>query len=299
MSKIMQCVPNFSEGRRPEVVEEIVDAFRKEQGVKLLDYSSDEDHNRSVVTLLGEPEALKESVLEAVKRARDLINMEEHEGGHPRLGATDVVPFIPISGVTMEDCQEMAAEVAEAINERLEIPTYLYGEAARESGRENISQVRRGEYEGLKEAIKKSDRHPDFGEPALHPTAGATMVGARMPLVAFNVNLDCSRMEVADRIARNIRTSGGGLVNIKAMGVNLEERNIVQISMNVENYLETPLHRVFELIRVEAARFGVSILESEIVGLVPMEALVLAAGHYLQLGQLDDKQILENNLLAE
>lgn len=293
---LIQSVPNFSEGRKKEIVEELASLF-KELDVQLIDYSLDKDHNRSVFTLLGRPEPLKDAILKGVGRARDLINMEEHEGGHPRIGATDVVPFIPIKDVTMEECVDIAKEVAEAIYRDYSIPTYLYGYAAQSKERENISWIRRGQYEGLKESIQEEERRPDFGA-ALHPTAGATIVGARMPLIAFNVNLSTKDMNVAHSIARSVRESGGGLVNIKAMGVSMEATQQAQISMNVENYSKTPMHRVFELIKIEAKRYGVTIAHSQVVGLLPMEALTQSAAYYLQIQGLEDKQILENHLLG-
>lgn len=242
---LIQSVPNFSEGQRVEVVEELASLFR-ESDVQLIDYSLDDDHNRSVFTLLGRPEPLKDAIIRGVGRAKDLINMEEHKGGHPRIGATDVIPFIPINEVTMEDCVTIAEEVAEEIYREYRIPTYLYGHAARTRERENISWIRRGQFEGLKDVIKEEERRPDFGTD-LHPTAGATIVGARMPLIAFNVNLSTDNINIAHSIARSVRESGGGLVNIKAMGVSMEASQQVQVSMNVENYLKTPMYRVFEI----------------------------------------------------
>ncbi len=293
---LMQSVPNFSEGRREEVVEELASLF-KGRDVHLIDYSLDADHNRSVFTLLGRPKPLKEALLRAIERALDLINMEEHQGGHPRIGACDVVPFIPIRDVTMEDSVALARELAQEIYEEYQIPTYLYGEAARTKERENISWIRRGEYEGLKSTIHEKERHPDFGE-TLHPTAGATIVGARMPLIAFNVNINTADINIANSIAAAVRESSGGLVNIKAMGVSMEASQRVQVSMNVENYLQTPMYRVFELIKLEARRYGLTIAESQVVGLLPMEALIQAGAHYMQIKGLKENQILENHLLG-
>lgn len=299
MVKLVECVPNFSEGRRPEVVEAIVDEVRKTPGVSLLDYSSDQDHNRSVVTFVGEPEAVKKAAFAACAKAAELIDMNKHQGGHPRIGATDVIPFIPIKEVTMEECAQLAKDLAQEIAEKLGIPTYLYENAATRPERKNLANIRRGQYEGLKDEIEiNPERKPDFGPSRLHPTAGATAVGARMFLIAFNVNLGTSDIEIAKRIAKLVRGSSGGLVNVKAMGVMLEERNIAQVSMNMVNYVETSLYRVFELIKAEAKRYGVPVIGSEIIGLVPTDALVDAAEYYLQLENFSRAQVLESRLFG-
>ncbi|NLM41525.1 MAG: glutamate formimidoyltransferase [Firmicutes bacterium] len=296
MAQIVQCVPNISEGRRPEVVERVVDQIRQTPGVQLLDYSSDYDHNRSVITFVGDLASVQEAAFQLTKEAVQLINMEEHQGAHPRIGAVDVIPFIPIEEVTMQECVQAAVSLAERINSELGVPTYLYGEAATRPERRDLSNIRKGQYEGLKEAIAQEERHPDYGEPRLHPTAGATVVGARLPLIAFNVNLGTDRKEVADHIARCVRERSGGFRNVKAMGVALEERRQVQVSMNLENYLETPIYRVLETIRREAARFGVPVVGTEIVGLVPQKALLDVAAWYLQLESFQPQQVLENRL---
>lgn len=296
MAQIVQCVPNISEGRRPEVVERVVDQIRQTPGVQLLDYSSDYDHNRSVITFVGDLASVQEAAFQLTKEAVQLINMEEHQGAHPRIGAVDVIPFIPIEEVTMQECVQTAVSLAERINSELGVPTYLYGEAATRPERRDLSNIRKGQYEGLKEAIAQEERHPDYGEPRLHPTAGATVVGARLPLIAFNVNLGTDRKEVADHIARCVRERSGGFRNVKAMGVVLEERRQVQVSMNLENYLETPIYRVLETIRREAARFGVPVVGTEIVGLVPQKALLDVAAWYLQLESFQPQQVLENRL---
>ncbi len=296
MAQIVQCVPNISEGRRPEVVERVVDQIRQTPGVQLLDYSSDYDHNRSVITFVGDLASVQEAAFQLTKEAVQLINMEEHQGAHPRIGAVDVIPFIPIEEVTMQECVQAAVSLAERINSELGVPTYLYGEAATRPERRDLSNIRKGQYEGLKEAIAQEERHPDYGEPRLHPTAGATVVGARLPLIAFNVNLGTDRKEVADHIARCVRERSGGFRNVKAMGVVLEERRQVQVSMNLENYLETPIYRVLETIRREAARFGVPVVGTEIVGLVPQKALLDVAAWYLQLESFQPQQVLENRL---
>ena len=293
MQQVVECVPNFSEGRRPEVVREIVAAIEAVSGIRVLDYSSDTSHNRTVVTFVGTPEACEEAAFAGIARACDLIDMEKHHGEHPRLGATDVVPFIPISGVTMEECVEIARRVGQRVGEELEIPVYLYEEAATRPERRNLADVRRGEYEGLKEGIGTPERAPDFGPARVHPTAGATIIGARMPLVAFNVNLGTSDIGIAKKIARAVRESSGGLANVKALGVMLEDRQIAQVSMNLVNYVKTPIPRVMEMVRREADRYGVSVVESELIGLMPMDAVLDTAAYYLQLPKLEQSQIIE------
>lgn len=297
MARLVECVPNFSEGRRPEVVRAIVDAIAGSGPVKVLDCSSDQDHNRSVVTFVGDPAAVARAALAGTARAADLIDMEKHRGDHPRLGAMDVIPFIPISEVTMADCVALAHQVGQAIANDLGIPVYLYEHAAVRPERRNLADIRRGQYEALKTEIARPERHPDYGLPRLHPTAGATVVGAREPLIAFNVNLGTADLEIARRIARAVRGSSGGLVNVKAIGVMLAEKGLAQVSMNLTNYRVTPIHRALEMIRTEAARYGVDMVASEIVGLVPMEALVDAASFYLRLDGFSSRQVLENRLM--
>lgn len=296
MTQIVQCVPNISEGRRLDVVEKIIDQIRQTEGVQLLDYSSDHDHNRTVITYVGDLAGVQEASFRLTQEAVRLINMEEQQGAHPRIGAVDVIPFIPIEGVTMKECVLATTKLAERIYEELQVPTYLYGEAATRPERKNLSNIRKGQYEGLKTTIEEEERHPDFGEPKLHPTGGATVVGARMPLVAFNVNLGTNKKEVADHIARSVRERNGGFKNVKGMGVTLEERGQVQVSMNLENYKTTPIYRVLETIRREAARFGVPVVGTELIGLVPQQALIEVAAWYLQLEEFDSNQILENRL---
>lgn len=297
MAKLAECVPNFSEGRRVEVIEEIVGSIRAVKGIKLLDYSYDESHNRSVVTFIGEPEPVKEAAFQAAWKAAELIDMSKHEGGHPRMGATDVIPFVPVSGIDMKECVEMANELARRLAEELEIPVYLYEEAAVRPDRKNLSDVRRGQYEGLTEAIKEPGREPDFGPAEVNTRAGVTAVGARPPLIAYNINLDSGDVEIAKKIARAIRGSSGGFPSIKGLGIFIEETGQVQVTINVCDYKKVPLHRVFELVKLEASRYGVQITDSEIVGLTPMEALVNAAEFYLQLSGFDPSQILESRLL--
>ncbi|NLL43844.1 MAG: glutamate formimidoyltransferase [Firmicutes bacterium] len=294
--QIVQCVPNVSEGRRLDVVEKIVEQVRQTEGVQLLDYSSDYDHNRTVVTYVGDLSGVQEASFRLTQEAVRLIDMEAHQGAHPRIGAVDVIPFIPIEGITMEECVKGAAKLAERIYKELGVPTYLYGEAARKPARKNLSNIRRGNYEGLKASIQDEARHPDFGEPKMHETAGATVVGARMPLVAFNVNLGTNKKEIADAIARSVRERNGGFKNVKGMGVVLEERGEVQVSMNLENYKNTPIYRVLETIRREAARYGVPVVGTELIGLVPQQALIDVAAWYLQLEDFNSDQVLENRL---
>ncbi|MFQ5594385.1 MAG: glutamate formimidoyltransferase, partial [Anaerolineae bacterium] len=273
---------------------------RQAGGVKLLDVEMDADHNRSVISFVGPPAAVEKAAFAAVQRAAELIDMEQHAGEHPRMGATDVVPFVPIAGVTMDDCVEMARRLGQRIGEELEIPVYLYEAAATRLDRQNLAAVRRGEYEGIKEAIQTDpDRAPDFG-PRRLGRAGATAVGARPPLIAFNVNLGTDDIEIANRIARAVRHSSGGLRYVKALGFELAERGIVQVSMNMTNYQKTPLFRVFEMIRREARRYGVPVVGSEIVGLTPAAALMDAADFFLQLEAFDPaQQVLENRLAEE
>lgn len=297
MREIVQSVPNFSEGRRADVVEAIVEAIGAVAGIRVLDHSADESHNRSVVTFIGDPEAVLEAAFEGAKTAAKLIDMAEHRGEHPRMGATDVVPFIPVSGVTMETCVKMARKLGQRLAGELNIPVYLYGNAAAVPGRENLAEVRRGGFEGLIEGIKEPGRRPDFGPAAVNSRSGVTAVGARPPLIAYNINLSTGDVEVARTIARAIRGSSGGFPSIKALGVMIEETGRAQVTINVCDYTRVPLHRVFELVKSEAGRFGVAVSGSEIVGLAPLDALVGAAEFYLQLERFDKTQVLENRLL--
>jgi len=294
MRRIVECVPNFSEGRRREIIDEIVAALASVEGVRVLDVQSDADHNRSVVTMVGEPEAVEEAAYRGIQRAARLIDMDQHQGEHPRMGATDVVPFVPIAGVTMTGCVEMARRLGERVGRELSIPIYLYEEAASRPERRNLADVRRGEYEGLKVEIETDPhRAPDFG-PARMGKAGATAIGARPPLVAFNVYLNTDDVTIAQAIARAVRHSSGGLRYVKALGLLVEGR--AQVSMNLTDYRQTPIYRVVEMIRREAARYGVTVASSEVVGLIPNEALVDAARFYLQLDGFSPDQILENRL---
>ena len=293
MNKIMECVPNFSEGRDLQKIDKIVAPFRGKQGVKLLDYSNDEDHNRLVVTVVGEPEPLRDAVLEAIGVAVELIDLNHHQGQHPRMGAVDVVPFIPIRNVTMEEAVALSKEVGKEVAKRYSLPVLLYEKSASAPHRENLAAVRKGEFEGMAEKIKQPEWHPDFGLAERHPTAGTVAIGARMPLVAYNINLNTPSLEIAHDIAKKIRFIGGGLRYCKAMGVELKDRGITQVSINMTDYTRTALYRAFELVRVEARRYGVSIVGSEIIGLVPMEALIDTASYYLGLENFSMEQVLE------
>ncbi len=299
MQKIVECVPNFSEGRDAARVEAIVASMREVAGVWVLDREMDADHNRSVVTLAGEPEAVAEAVLRAVGRAAELIDLRQHQGAHPRVGATDVVPFVPVQGITLEECVALAHRVGRKIWERYRIPVYFYEAAALRADRVNLEDVRRGQFEGLREEVLRNfERVPDVGGPALHPSAGATIVGARKFLIAYNVNLGTGDLTVAQKIARAVRFSSGGLRFVKAMGVELKSRGIVQVSMNLTDFEQTPIYRAFELVRREAERYGVAVVGSEIVGLVPGRALEMAADFYLRLENFQPEQIFERRLAA-
>lgn len=294
MVKLVECVPNFSEGRRKEVIDAIVEVITSVKGVNLLDREMDPDHNRAVITFIGDIDAVKQAACLSAAKAVELIDMEKHRGEHPRIGAVDVVPFIPLANTTMEECVELAREVGRWIGEKLGVPVYLYEEAATRPEFRDLANIRKGQYEGLKRDIEVDpSRKPDFGPSKLHPTAGATAVGARMPLIAYNVNLGTNNVEIARKIAKAVRFRDGGLRYVKAMGFEIKEKGLVQVSMNLVNYRATPIHRVFELIKSEARRYGVSIVGSEIVGLVPLQALVDVASFYLGLEDFSVEQILE------
>lgn len=298
MAKLIECIPNFSEGRDEKVIEGLVNTAKSVNGVTLLDYSSDASHNRSVFTLVGDEDGIQEVAFQLVKYASQHIDMTKHHGEHPRMGATDVVPFVPIKDVTTAECVEISKKVAKRINDELNIPIFLYEESASTPARTNLAKVRKGQFEGMAEKLLEEEWAPDFGERKPHPTAGVTAVGARMPLVAFNVNLDTDNIDIANKIAKIVRGSGGGFKYCKGIGVMLEDRNIAQVSMNMVNYEGTPLYRAFETIRFEAKRYGVNIIGSEMIGLTPAKALIDCAEYYLQIEEFDyKKQILENHLL--
>ncbi len=296
MTQIIECIPNVSEGRRPEVIEAIVAAVRSVAGARLLDYSSDASHNRSVFTLAGDAAGVKTAVLAMYEQTIPAIDLRSHRGEHPRLGAIDVVPFVPIESATMADCVALAKEVGQAVASQFSVPVYLYEEAATNPARRNLEDIRRGEFEGLAAKMASEGWAPDYGPSAPHPTAGASVIGARMPLIAYNINLNTDRLEVAKKIAAAIRHSSGGFRFVKAAGFALADRGIVQVSMNLTNYEKTPIFRVFEAVKREAERYGVSILESEIVGLVPAAALNACAEYYLQVTDFSPQQVLENKI---
>ena len=295
-STLVECVPNFSEGRDAAKVDSIVEAM-KIPGVYLLDREMDVDHNRCVITLVGEREAIQEAAIRGVGRAAELIDLNGHQGAHPRMGAADVIPFIPIDGVTIEDCVAMARHVGAEIFKRFGIPVYLYEAAATRPERQNLENIRRGQFEGIRDDIATNDaRLPDFGEPRVHPTAGATVVGARKPLIAYNVFLSTPEVEIAKKIAKAVRNSSGGLRFVKGAGFLV--RGLAQVSMNLTDFEQTPIHRVFEFVKREAARYGVIPVSSEIVGLIPKLALEQAAEWFLQVENFDSSLILENRLAA-
>lgn len=297
MDRIVECVPNFSEGRKEDVVKAITDAIGKGERVKVLDVEMDASHNRSVVTFVGDPEACADAAFEAVKKASELIDMNEHVGEHPRIGATDVVPFIPISGVTTDDCVNLARQLGSRVGEELGIPVYLYEYAATSPERKSLSFIRRGQYEGLKEEIRSDpERKPDYGPSELHPMAGATVIGAREFLIAYNVYLSTSDKVIAQRIAKAIRESSGGLKHVRALGFYIEERDMAQVSMNLVNFRATPVHKVMEAIEGECTKLGVDVVSSEVIGLIPQEALTDSAIFYLKLKEFDKNQIIENRL---
>ncbi len=296
MNRIVECIPNFSEGRDKAKVEKIMDSIRSSEGVKLLDYSSDKDHNRTVVTFIGEIDCVEKAILKMAEVVYSTIDMAQHKGEHPRMGALDVVPFVPISKVTMEECITLANRVGKAIGETYHVPVYLYEDAATSASRQNLAVVRKGEYEGFFEKINQADWKPDYGPQSMNAKTGCVAIGARVPLVAFNVNLGTSDVEIANKIAKNVRHIGGGLRFVKAMGVMLEERNQAQVSMNLVNYEKTAVYRAFEMVKMEAKRYGVPVVGSEVIGLLPMKALIDTAEYYLQIENFSMDQILEKRI---
>lgn len=299
MAKLVQCVPNFSEGRDQKVIDLLVETAQSVPGVTLVDHSSDTSHNRSVLTLVGSLEGIEEAAFRLCKVASENIDMTKHSGEHPRMGATDVIPFIPVKDLTTEECVEACNRLAKRINDELKIPIFLYEDACTCEARRNLANVRKGQFEAMPEKLLEEEWAPDYGDRAIHPTAGVTAVGVRFPLIAYNVNLGTSDINIANAIAKTVRASSGGFKHCKGIGVMLEDRNIAQVSMNMVNYEGTPLYRVFEVIRFEAERWGVPIIGSEIVGQTPVKALVDCAEYYLKLEEFDyDKQVLENVLLG-
>lgn len=295
--KIIESAPNFSEGRREEIVREIVAQAENVKGVWVLDWSMDSDHNRSVVTLVGTPEPLLQVLFNMTKKAAELIDMRNHKGEHPRMGATDVIPLVPVMGAEMSECVEYSKILGKRIGEELQIPVFLYEKSATATHRENLSEIRKGQFEGFFEKIKDPMWKPDFGPDQVHPTAGVTAVGAREYLIAFNVNLGTNRIEIAEKIAKAVRHISGGYRYVKAIAVELKDKNLVQVSMNMTNYRKSPLFRVFETIRREAQRYGVSVVGTEIIGMVPMQAMLEVAQYYLQLDDFGINRIIENRVI--
>ena len=301
MAKLIECIPNFSTSREqsPEVYEELVKTAESVRGVALLNAQTDGSHNRSVFTMVGSPEGIEEVSFLLTKKAAELIDMREHKGQHPRMGATDVIPFVPAMDITVEECVELSKRVAKRIWEELEIPSFLYEDSASRPERQNLATCRKGEFEGMPEKLLQEEWAPDFGERKIHPTAGIVAIGARMPLIAFNVNLDTDNLEIAKSIAKAIRGSSGGFKYCKAIGIMLEDRNIAQVSMNMVNYTGTPLHFAYEMIRALADRYGVGIIGSELVGMTPAKALLDSAEYYLRLENFSAReQVLEYSLLG-
>jgi glutamate formiminotransferase / 5-formyltetrahydrofolate cyclo-ligase len=297
MKKIVECVPNFSEGRDSGKIEKIASAFQSRKGVRLLDIQKDGDHNRSVITVVGEPVPLRDAVIASVGKAVELIDMGHHKGQHPRMGAVDVIPFIPIKNVTMEEAIELSKDVAKRVWETYKFPVILYEASATSPERQNLANVRKGQFEGMPAKLKLPEWKPDFGDRKIHPTAGVVAIGARMPLVAFNVNLDTNNIEIANAIAKSVRHISGGLRYCKAMGVELKDRGITQVSMNMTDFTKTPLYRALELVRIEAKRYGVNVVGSEVVGLVPMGAIVDTAAYYMGFENFSLEQVLEVRIM--
>lgn len=294
--KIVECVPNFSEGRDQVKIDAIIEPFKTTAGLRLVNCEPDKDYNRVVVTVLGEPEAVKNAVIEAAGIAAQVIDLRVHSGQHQRMGATDVIPYIPIKNMTMKECVELAKETGEALASRYHIPVFLYEKAATSPERENLADVRKGQFEGMAEKLQRPEWGPDYGERKVHESAGVTGVSARMPLVAYNIDLDTPDVEIANKIAKVIRHSNGGFRYIKAGGVFLEEKGTTQVTMNITDYTKTSIYRVFETVKMEAKRYGVRVTGSEIVGLVPVEALIDSAMYYLGLNTFTKDKIIENNL---
>lgn len=296
MKKLIETIPNFSEGRNQAKIRKILACFQKVSGVTLLDHHKDPDHNRLVVTAAGEADALRDAVLRAVDTAVKIIDLRKHKGEHPRIGAVDVIPFVPVGGASMEETIALSRSVAKEIWFKSRVPVFLYEESAAHPERKNLPDIRKGEFEGLPEKMKDPKWKPDFGGPSPHPTAGAVAVGARMPLIAFNVNLGTDSMAIAAAVAKAVRHQSGGLRYCRAIPINLRKRGTVQVSMNMTNYVETPLYRALEMVRVEARRYGVQVIGSEIVGLVPLDALVQSSAYYMGLEDFSAEQILEVKL---
>lgn len=296
MSKIIECVPNFSEGKDKGVIGEILKEIENVEGIDVWNVSTNESHNRTVVTFVGTPDKVKKAAINSALKAAELIDMGKHKGEHPRIGAADVIPFIPLVGASLEECIELANEVAKVLAERLNVPAYLYAEAAKRPELKDISYIQNIQFEGLGEKIKEEKYAPDYGIGEVNPKTGGVIVGARNILVAFNVNLGTTNLDIANKIAKEISEKSDGLMHVRAMGVNLEEQNAVQVSMNIIDYNKTPLYKPFELIKVEAKRWGVPIIGSYLTGLVPVDALVESCAYYLSLNEFSRDSIIENKL---
>ena len=296
-TKLIECVPNYSEGRRPEIIDALVAPFQGRRGCYLFDYRADEDHNRLVVSLVGEPEPIQDALIEAAQVALRHIDMNTHVGGHPRVGAVDVTPFVPLRNITMEECVTLARDFGQRYWEETKIPVYFYEDAALRPERRRLEVIRKGQYETLKEECLREERRPDVGGPGLHPTAGASVIGARKFLVAFNVNLGTTDARVAKEIANAVRASSGGLCHAKGIGLALEDRGMVQVSMNIVDHEKNAIYRVLEMVRMEARRWGVAVVESEVYGMVPADAVLSSAAYYMQIAGFDPKQIIELRLL--
>lgn len=302
MAKLVECIPNFSVSKEQDekVYQGLVDVAESIPGCTLMDVQSDGSHNRCVFTLVGKPEAIEEVAFRLCEKATQTIDMTKHVGQHPRMGATDVIPFVPTMDMTVQECIDMSKRVAQRIWDELKVPSFLYEDSAASPDRVNLAKCRKGQFEGMPEKLLRPEWAPDYGERKIHPTAGITAIGARMPLVAFNVNLNTSDLSIADKIARAIRGSSGGFKYCKAIGVMLEDRSIAQVSMNMVNYEGTPLYYAYEMIRTLADRYGVGIIGSEIVGLVPAKALIDCADHYLKIENFDcHNQVMEYHLIGE
>ncbi len=298
MAQIIESIPNISEGRNSDIIEACVDQIRTTAGCTLLNYSSDPDHNRTVITYIGDAKGVEEASVKLAKKAVELIDLTKHSGEHPRMGCVDVMPFVPIKDATNEECIELSEKVGQRIAEEADLPVFLYELSARSESRKNLAAIRKGQFEGMAEKVKDPKWKPDFGGARIHPTGGVVAVGARPPLVAYNLNLNTSDVQIAKNIAKIIREKDGGLKNVKAMGFMLEDRNIAQVSINMTDFRVTPLYRVTELVKVEAKKYGVSVIGSEIIGLCPMKALIDSAEYYLQIENFDfNQQVLENYII--
>ena len=302
MAQIIESIPNISEGRNKEVIEACVDQIRTTPGCTLLDYSSDESHNRSVITYIGSAEGIEEASIKLVKKAAELIDLNKHEGEHPRMGAVDVMPFVPVKDCTTEDCVELSKKVGKRIADEAGVPVFLYEYSATRPERKNLAAIRKGQFEGMAEKVQEPDWEPDFGGRKIHPTAGVTAVGARPPLIAYNFDLSTDDVQVAKNIAKIIREKDGGLDSVKSMGFEIEDeetgKKIAQVSCNLTNFEVAPIYRVFELVKAEARRYGVTVTNTELIGLCPMKALIDSAEYYLQIQDFDyNKQVLENHIL--